>query len=271
MLAAITRPFPLWAVAVSLAAWAVAKLLRMPPDLMAGMVLAGSVANGTASNVMIYLSRAATCAACWPASCRSSGCRSRSGSSSTASRAASCAAGGVEPMLPLVSMVSMVSMVSILAIIAAVVGGTHQGIAAVGPVVALGVVLHNGIGLLGGYWSGRLPGFDESVCRTLAIDAGMQHSGLAATLGKAVLVAARRAAGRAVLGMAQPCPARCWPASAAGVRRGRPARGVRQRARRGRGRGGAGGRAAPSGSARGRGPARRSGAMTVIARLVVDA
>jgi BASS family bile acid:Na+ symporter len=48
----------------------------------------------------------------------------------------------------------------------------------------LGVVLHNGIGLLGGYWGGRLLGFDEAVCRTLAIEVGMQNSGLAATLGK---------------------------------------------------------------------------------------
>ena len=29
-------------------------LFRMPPDLSAGMVLVGSVASGTASNVMIY-------------------------------------------------------------------------------------------------------------------------------------------------------------------------------------------------------------------------
>ncbi len=50
--------------------------------------------------------------------------------------------------------------------------------------VMFGVVLHNGIGLLGGYWGGRLLGFDEAVCRTLAIEVGMQNSGLAATLGK---------------------------------------------------------------------------------------
>ncbi|HEX3380379.1 MAG TPA: bile acid:sodium symporter family protein, partial [Paraburkholderia sp.] len=40
-----------------LAAWVIAKALRMPPDLTAGMVLVGSVASGTASNVMIYLAR----------------------------------------------------------------------------------------------------------------------------------------------------------------------------------------------------------------------
>ena len=35
--------------------------------------------------------------------------------------------------------------------------------------VIIAVILHNTIGLLGGYWGGRLFGFDESTCRTLAI------------------------------------------------------------------------------------------------------
>ena len=48
----------------------------------------------------------------------------------------------------------------------------------------LAVVLHNGLGLLGGYWGGRLLGFEENVCRTLALEVGMQNSGLAAALGK---------------------------------------------------------------------------------------
>lgn len=58
-----TRPAPVIAgivlhyLVMPLAAWALAKVLRMPPDLTAGMVLVGSVASGTASNVMIYLAR----------------------------------------------------------------------------------------------------------------------------------------------------------------------------------------------------------------------
>jgi hypothetical protein len=42
----------------------------------------------------------------------------------------------------------------------------------VGFVVIIAVVLHNTIGLLGGYWGGKLFGFDESTCRTLAIEVG---------------------------------------------------------------------------------------------------
>ena len=94
------------------------------------------------------------------------------------------------------------SMVCILAIISAVVAGSASHIASVGFVVIVAVVLHNTIGLLGGYWGGKLFGFDESTCRTLAIEVGMQNSGLAAALGK-IYFAAGGPAGCPVLGVAQ--------------------------------------------------------------------
>ncbi|SQK77042.1 bile acid transporter [Tatumella ptyseos] len=83
-----------------------------------------------------------------------------------------------EPYLP------AFSMVCILLIISAVVAGSRAFIGSVGLVVIAAVILHNAIGLLGGYFGGKLFGFDESTCRTLALEVGMQNSGLAATLGK---------------------------------------------------------------------------------------
>ncbi|VTN13169.1 bile acid transporter [Raoultella terrigena] len=59
----LSRPAPVAAgiflhyLVMPLAAWALALLFRMPPELSAGMVLVGSVASGTASNVMIYLAK----------------------------------------------------------------------------------------------------------------------------------------------------------------------------------------------------------------------
>ena len=59
----LTRPAPVIAgtflhyLVMPLAAWGLAKLFHMPPDLAAGMILVGSVASGTASNVMIYLAK----------------------------------------------------------------------------------------------------------------------------------------------------------------------------------------------------------------------
>ena len=55
----LSRPGPVSAgiflhyLIMPLAAWLLAMLFHMPPDLSAGMVLVGSVASGTASNVMI--------------------------------------------------------------------------------------------------------------------------------------------------------------------------------------------------------------------------
>ncbi|WJF89521.1 bile acid:sodium symporter family protein [Paraburkholderia bonniea] len=210
-----TRPAPVAAgivlhyLVMPLAAWIIAKALRMPPELTAGMVLVGSVASGTASNVIIYLARgdvalSVTISAlstlvgvfATPLLTRlyvdaSIAVDVRGMLLSILQIVALPIAAGlvinhlftrlvrkIEPVLPLVSMVA------ILLIISAVVGGTQQSIASVGLVVAVGVILHNGIGLLSGYWGGRLLGFDEAVCRTLAIEVGMQNSGLAATLGK---------------------------------------------------------------------------------------
>jgi len=211
----ITRPGPVLAglglhyLIMPFAAWAIARLLGMPPELAAGMILVGSVASGTSSTVMVFLSGGDVAL-----SVTISSLSTLVGIVATPLLTRLYVSAGItvdvwgllssivqvvavpvllglvvnhlahrlvrriEPVLPLVSMVS------ILLIIAAVVGATQPVIAVVGPLVAVGVVLHNGVGLLGGYWGGRLLGFDESICRTLALEVGMQNSGLAATLGK---------------------------------------------------------------------------------------
>ena len=85
----------------------------------------------------------------------------------------------VEPALP------FVSVVAILLIIGAVVAGSQSSIAAVGPLVFLAVVLHNGFGLGLGYLAGKLGRLDDKARRALAFEVGMQNSGLAATLATA--------------------------------------------------------------------------------------
>lgn len=191
-----------------LAAFGIAKLLGMPPDLTSGMILVGSVASGTASTVMVFLSGGDVAL-----SVTISAFSTLVGIVATplltrlyvsaevsvdtlglllgiveivalpvaagllVNRVARPAVARWEPLLP------AVSIVAILLIIGAVVGNAQGTILRVGPLVLLGVVLHNGTGLLGGYWGGRLLGFDEGVCRTLALEVGMQNSGLAAALG----------------------------------------------------------------------------------------
>lgn len=190
-------------------AWLIAHMLAMPPALTTGMVLVGCVSSGTASNVMIFLSKGdvalsvSISAFSTLVGIIATPLLTRFYSAATVTVdswgmfysiltlvALPVLAGVVlntlcarlvkrmEPALPLVAMVS------ILLIIGCIVAGVKPSLAAAGPVLLLGVVLHNALGLLGGYWGGRLLGFEESVCRTLALEVGMQNSGLAATLGR---------------------------------------------------------------------------------------
>ncbi|MEH5671323.1 ketopantoate/pantoate/pantothenate transporter PanS [Enterobacter cloacae] len=211
----LSRPAPVAAgiflhyLVMPLAAWLLAMAFKMPPDLSAGMVLVGSVASGTASNVMIYLAKGDVAL-----SVTISSVSTLVGVIATPllTRLYVDAHIQVDVMGMLLSILQIVvipialglvihhlfprvvkavepylpafSMVCILAIISAVVAGSASHIASVGFVVIIAIVLHNTIGLLGGYWGGKLFGFDESTCRTLAIEVGMQNSGLAAALGK---------------------------------------------------------------------------------------
>ncbi|ONF75406.1 bile acid:sodium symporter [Salmonella enterica subsp. enterica serovar Typhimurium] len=179
----LSRPAPVAAgiflhyLVMPLAAWLLALLFKMPPDLSAGMVLVGSVASGTASNVMIYLAKGDVAL------------------SVTISSVSTLVGVVATPLLTrlyvdahiqvdVMGMLLSILQIVVLAIISAVVAGSASHIASVGFMVIIAVILHNTLGLLGGYWGGRLFGFDESTCRTLAIEVGMQNSGLAAALGK---------------------------------------------------------------------------------------
>lgn len=191
-----------------LAALLVSRLLHLPADITIGMLLVGAVASGTASNVMTWISGGDVALAV-----------SLAITSTVLSAILTplivwllvgtevvvpvwpmlvniakvvllpVIAGGVihqwlgqrrivsyEPML------ASAAVASILTIIAIVVASSVDRIAVLGPIVALGVILHNGIGLLGGYWGGRLLRLEISKCRALAFEVGMQNSALAVSL-----------------------------------------------------------------------------------------
>ena len=74
------------------------------------------------------------------------------------------------------------SVIAILVIIAIVVALNADRLASIGALVVLATLLHNVAGLILGYLSAFLLGFDRVVCRTIAIEVGMQNSGLATAL-----------------------------------------------------------------------------------------
>jgi BASS family bile acid:Na+ symporter len=82
----------------------------------------------------------------------------------------------VEHYLPLIAVAAIVLIIAIITALNA------KQFSQLGITVLLAVVLHNAIGLLTGYGSARLMGYPARECRTLAIEVGMQNSGLAVAL-----------------------------------------------------------------------------------------
>jgi len=194
-------------VIMPLLALTLATMLQLSTQLTAGMVLVGSCAGGTASNVITYLAR---------------GDVALSISMTVASTLVGVVATpllcsfylsqtvAVDALGLLVSIVQLVllpvmlgyafnswlpgpvarlqpilpgaSIFSILTIIATVVALNAERLLDVGPLVMVAVVLHNCLGLLGGYLMGQLLGFNLRQSQTLAIEVGMQNSGLGVAL-----------------------------------------------------------------------------------------
>ena len=83
------------------------------------------------------------------------------------------------PALPLVSVIGIVLIVS------AVVGGSKASIAQSGLMIFAVVVLHNGLGYLLGYLAAKATGLSLAKRKAIAIEVGMQNSGLGAALAPA--------------------------------------------------------------------------------------
>ena len=190
-----------------LIAFGVGKILRLPDEWIVGMVLVGSVAGGTASNVICHLSGG------WVA---------LSVSMTLVSTLVSLVATplltwlylGQSVDVPMVAMilsifkivilpvgvgvlintrfkrfchaarrfsplVSVGGIVWIIAIIVALnTGNLNHSIG----LVVLAVMIHNLLGLSLGYWITKLVVRDARIARTIAIEVGMQNSGMAVVL-----------------------------------------------------------------------------------------
>jgi BASS family bile acid:Na+ symporter len=189
------------------AAWLLATVAGLPPQLAVGLILVGCSPGGTASNVICYLARGDVAL------------------SITLTTVSTLVAVIATPLLallyagqtvpvpaadilftvfriiflpvllgvlanhffhnalaPVRRVFPWLSVVAIVLIIMIIVALNHTSLANVAASVATVVVLHNAVGLLGGYWVPRWLGRDKRECRTLAIEVGMQNSGLAVAL-----------------------------------------------------------------------------------------
>lgn len=76
----------------------------------------------------------------------------------------------------------LVSVLAIIVIVAAIVANSKAAIISSGLLLLLVVVAHNGLGLLLGYLSAKVFGLSEADRRAIAIEVGMQNSGLGVAL-----------------------------------------------------------------------------------------
>ncbi len=190
-----------------LIAWLICLALNLPTELMAGVVLLGCCPGGTASNVICYLAKGDVALSIVLTSV----------STLIAFLATPFLTWlyigqtvDVDIMGMLVSVVKIVlvpvvfglsinyffeekiskirdifpaiSALAIVIIIAVIIGVNRGSLESMGPLVLLAVILHNGLGLAGGYGVAKALKLSETEARTIAIEVGMQNSGLSVAL-----------------------------------------------------------------------------------------
>ena len=194
-------------VIMPLLAWILVHALSLPQELAIGLIIVGSCAGGTASNVMTYLARGDVAlsvsmtlmSTLWGVILTPWLVAFYAGADvfvDTHGMLFSIAQIVVLPIaagllcnrfIPQVgqsvnSLLPDISSALILLVIATVVALNADEIATMGTLAVVAVILHNLLGLALGYGIARWNGHTEVEARTIAIEVGMQNSALAAAL-----------------------------------------------------------------------------------------
>jgi BASS family bile acid:Na+ symporter len=190
-----------------LSALVIARLLQLDPAQTIGLILVGSCPGGTASNVITYLARGNVALSISLTSLSTllaivlTPVITLLIADTTIDVPAGkmitsilymvilpvalglvlnhCFSKQVTRISPALPVLAVVSIVIIIAIITAL--NVNQPVS-LGVTILLAVILHNAAGLFLGYSASRLLGYPAAECRTLAIEVGMQNSGLAVAL-----------------------------------------------------------------------------------------
>lgn len=197
-------------VVMPLAAVLVTWIMQLPPSIAAGVILVGCAPGGTASNVVAYLARGdvalsvtMTSVSTLLAPLLTPALTLWLAGQYLPVDAASMAGSIVQiVLLPviagllarlllprvvqrLIPALPWLSVLTISVIVAIVISGSADRIVEAGLVVLGAVVMHNVLGMTLGYGAARAFGQPVRVRRTVAIEVGMQNSGLAAGLAAA--------------------------------------------------------------------------------------
>jgi BASS family bile acid:Na+ symporter len=194
-------------VLMPLLGWLIARALSLPVELAAGVILVGCCPGGTASNVITYLARgdvalsitltaSSTLLAVVMTPLLALLYVGQSVDVPAWDMLLSVLQIVLVPVLVgtlvnsyvgrrldrLQRLLPLISVAAIVLIIGIIVAQNQARLAKVGATVLLAVALHNASGLASGYALARLLRFDTGSSRTLAIEIGMQNSGLGVVL-----------------------------------------------------------------------------------------
>lgn len=190
-----------------LTAFLLAKLLNLPAEVAAGVILVGSVPGGTASNVMTFLAKGNTAL-----SVTMTAVTTLLAPILTPTMTYIYASQWLEVsfwamfmsivkvvLIPIVlglvlrylfdetvkktmPVLPLISAIGIILVVMAVVSTSHERILTTGLLIFVVVILHNLLGYAIGYLIGKLFKFNLADTKALSIEIGMQNSGLAASL-----------------------------------------------------------------------------------------
>lgn len=197
-------------VVMPLIAYALAKGLRLPPEIAIGVILVGACPGGTASNVMAFLARgntalsvSVTAVSTLLAPLLTPAIIFILASEWLQVSAADMFISVVKIVLiPIVlgliaqfflkeqakksiAIMPLVSVIAIVLIVAAVVSGSREQIVESGLLIFGVVILHNGLGYLFGFIIAKLLKLNYADQKAISIEVGMQNSGLGAALASA--------------------------------------------------------------------------------------
>lgn len=188
-------------------AFVLCKLFNLPPEIAVGVILVGCCPGGTASNVITYMAKGnvALSVACTSVSTLLAPVLTPAIFYLLASQwlkidAASMFISILQVvLLPIVvglilrtwlkrqlesyiQVMPLVSVIAIVAIVAAIIGGSKAAIFQSGLLILAVVVLHNGLGYLLGFTAARFFKLPYADSKAIAVEVGMQNSGLGVAL-----------------------------------------------------------------------------------------
>ena len=190
-----------------LLAFLLTKVFQLSPELAIGVILVGTCPGGTSSNVMTYLSKGDVALSVGMTACSTILApfltpaltylyAGQTVDVNVWSMFLSIVQVVILPIVlgflinhffkkfteTVVEILPLISTLAIVAIVAAVVSANSANLMTSGALIIVVVILHNVLGYLLGYVIGKVLKLDETKCRAISIEVGMQNSGLATSL-----------------------------------------------------------------------------------------